>query len=309
MVSTESKAMKQALTSHTPYFISAIGTPLDAEEQLHREGLRAHLDDQAIGFVDGILIAGTMGLMQLLSDTTYYQLINQSLEIWSPKGELLVGVGDCSFIRTRDRIRLVNEFKVDGTVVLAPYFIKFSQQELIDYYTALADESQAPLYLYDLPQRTGTTILADTVRTLAEHPNIRGIKCSGDVAQACLLAESTAGQNFRVIIAQPLLSDVLLRSGHFEHLDGAFSIFPTWVGQMKHASEGNQWQYAAELSQKMSSLIDVLQRYGVFQGMTGILNSRGIPGNFAPRPHSALSSDKLRELLSEPAVASLLKLQ
>lgn len=304
----EDKSMTQSTLQERPYFISAVGTPLDAVEGLHREGLRAHLEDQARGSVDGILVAGTMGLLQLLSDSTYLELIKASVACWSSKGETLVGVGDCSFVRTRDRIRMVNEFKVDGTVALAPYFMKFSQEELIDYYTALADESRAPVYLYDLPQRTGTTLGADTVRKLAGHPNIRGIKCSGDVAQARLLADELMGPDFRVILAQPLISDVLLQAGYREHLDGAFGIFPSWVRQMKEAASQERWHAAAVLSQKMSALIGVLQRYGVFQGMTGILNARGIPGNFAPRPHRALTSDELQRLRSEPAIAELLEL-
>ncbi|MBX3427140.1 MAG: dihydrodipicolinate synthase family protein [Pirellulales bacterium] len=288
-----------------PCFISAIGTPLDDGEELHREGLRAHLEDQARGQVDGILAAGTMGLLQLLSDAVYRELIKECAEHWALHGPTLAGVGDCSFTRTRDRIRVANEFKIDGVVVLAPYFIKFSQEELIDYYRALADESRTPLYLYDLPQRTGTTLTLDTVRTLAVHPNIRGIKCSGDVAQARLLADELAGPAFRVILAQPLLVDALLRSGHAEHLDGAFSIFPNWVRLMKQAAKDHAWNRGQELSRAMAALVGVLQRYGVFQAMTGILNARGIPGNFAPRPYRRLSEADLSSLHAEAAVVAL----
>jgi hypothetical protein len=58
-----------------PYLISAIGTPLEDDECLHGEGLRAHLEQQRAANIDGILVAGTMGLLQMLRDQTYQQLV------------------------------------------------------------------------------------------------------------------------------------------------------------------------------------------------------------------------------------------
>ena len=165
-----------------PYLISAIGTPVTENDDLHIDGLAAHLAAQANALINGILVAGSMGLMQLLADGTYRELIARSVEQWRGRGELLVGVGDTSFARTRDRIRLVNDYPVDGTVVLSPYFVNFSQSELIEYFQALAAESKAPLFLYDLPQRTRTSLSVETILRLSETPNIAGIKCSGDTS-------------------------------------------------------------------------------------------------------------------------------
>ena len=69
---------------------------------------------------------------------------------------------------------------VDGVVVLAPYFYQLGQVDLIAYYRGLADQCRKPLYMYDLPQRTRTNLELETVLQLAEHANIRGIKCSGE---------------------------------------------------------------------------------------------------------------------------------
>jgi dihydrodipicolinate synthase/N-acetylneuraminate lyase len=262
------------------YFISALGTPLDGDENLHHEGLRLHLDDQHSNGIDGVLVGGTMGMMQLLRDQTYRDLIKESCALWSGRGEMFVGVGDAGFARTRDRLRLVNEFPVDVTVVLAPYFMKFSQERLIEYYRALADESRSPLYLYDLPQSTGTVLSVDTVVTLSRHPNIRGIKCSGDIAQVRVLMDA-APADFRVIVAQPLITDVLLHHGIGEHLDGVFAMFPTWVKRMKEAVAADSWVDAAATSRWMGRVMPRIQQYGVMSAMTTLLNARGIPGNFA----------------------------
>src|SRR5215216_4814407 len=112
-----------------PYICSAIGTPLDEDDGLCADGLRRHLDEQAAAGISGVLVGGTMGTMPLLTNRTYGQLVQKAVEYWSGKGELLVGVGDLSFARTRERIRLVNELPIDGAVILSPFFLPFSQAD------------------------------------------------------------------------------------------------------------------------------------------------------------------------------------
>jgi len=291
------------------FLCSAIGTPLTSEETLHHEGIVKHLEQQAAAGIDGILVGGTMGLMQLLKDDTYQDLVCQCVTHWKHHGEVLVGVGDTSFHRTRERLRFVNEFKVDGVVVLAPYFIQFSQQEMIEYYQALAAESRAPLYLYDLPQRTKVSLHAETVVELARHPNIAGIKCSGDVAEAVRLRELLSREGFRVIVAQPLLMDILLRGGVTQHLDGVFAILPRLVRSIADAEEqGNKTESEERLSLLRRFLLKICES-GVFPGMTVVLNHQGIPGNFAPCPFAQLTGNTVENLLKDPAVIEALELE
>ena len=94
--------------------ITAIGTPLDADETLHDEGLERQLADQASSGIERILVAGSMGVMQMLRDSTYRSLVSTASDRWRA-GELLVGVGDTGFARTRDRIELVTQYKIDGS--------------------------------------------------------------------------------------------------------------------------------------------------------------------------------------------------
>jgi 4-hydroxy-tetrahydrodipicolinate synthase len=285
-----------------PQLISAVGTPLTEEEGLHIEGLHKHLDEQSAAKMDGILVAGTMGLMQLLADKTYHDLVWHSAECWKGRGELLVGVGDASYARTVERIRLVNDIPVDGVVVLSPYFFTFSQAELLSYYQSLADASRAPLFLYDLPQRTRTSLEIDTVVALAKHPNIAGIKCSGDIDQTRRLIKALEGSTLRVVVAQPLLVDTLMREGIRAHLDGVFSIAPHCIRQIALAAELEQWTVARQITEVLSDLLTALQKYGIFPAMTAILNAHGIPGSFAPRPFAPLSDAMRHQLLEEPAV-------
>src|SRR5262245_29214816 len=118
----------------TAQIITAIGTPLDAQERLHCEGLELHLEDQWNAGVDGILAAGSIGLMQMLRDETYYQLVEFASRFSRSRGEVLVGVGDAGFSRTRDRIELACRWPIDGVVALPPYLFRFSQDQMVDYF-------------------------------------------------------------------------------------------------------------------------------------------------------------------------------
>ena len=283
--------------SDAPYFFSAVCTPTTDDDGLHHAGLEAHLTDQWDHGIQGILVAGTMGLMQLLTDDVYQQLCRRSLEFSKGRGEVFIGAGDASLARTLARVDFLNTLiGVDGVVVLTPYFISFTQSELIDYFTAVADRSKAPVYLYDLPQRTRSKIELATVRTLIKHPNIRGIKCSDDVVSTRLLIDAV-GRETRVVVAQPLLTDVLLRSGINEHLDGLFAIEPKVATAIGQAASRGDWNAATTEQAKLAKLASMLGRFGVFPAVTALLNARGIPGRFGPRPFRMLDEGQKAELL------------
>ncbi len=84
-------------------------------------------------------------------------------------------------ISTRETIRLgkqIARLGVDAVSVITPYFVPLKQDELIYHYQTVADALEVPLFLYNIPARTGNTLQPETVRKLASHPNIIGIKDS-----------------------------------------------------------------------------------------------------------------------------------
>jgi len=287
-------------------FVTAIGTPLTDDDALHHEGLEALLDDQEDGGIAAILVGGTMGVMQMLTDQVWRDLVDHSTTRGAGRFEIMVGAGDISFARTRDRIKYLNDCKgIDSVVVLSPYFLPLSQDELIDYYSALADESNNPLYLYDLPALTGLNLEIPTVCKLASHPNISGIKCSGDFSITRQLIDAVDDQ-FRVIVAQPTMLDFVLHHTAVEQLDGMFSIYPHWVTALGKAALAGNWDEAAEWQHKMNPVRQAMVEAGVWGGFTTIMNAKGIPGRFAPRPIRMLDEKSRLALLENAAITALL---
>lgn len=284
------------------HLISAICTPHTDEDSLHVDGLAAHLDDQWRHGIGGVLIAGSMGLMQLLDDATYRDLVREGVRLAQGRGEVLVGVGDTSFKRTLQRIQYVEQFDVDGVVVLSPFFFPLGQADLVHYFSSLADRSRKPLYLYDLPTTTRTNLELETVLTLSQHPNIRGIKCSGPwPATRRLMAH--VDDRFRVIPAQPEIVDMLVQCGVRSNLDGIFAVVPELTASIVEAAEQGDGKLAAARQSELTELLRlVCSRYPLFPACSALLNARGIPGNFFPAPMRPLEPALREQLLDESMI-------
>ena len=115
-------------------------------------------------------------------------------------------------------------------------------------FEALAVESNAPDLFLRFAAADRHLAGSETVLQLADHPNIAGIKCSGDLGQARRLIDVLKGSNFRVIVAQAPLIDVLLHAGIGEHVDGVYCIVPQLVRGIFNAAAQTDWELAAKRS-------------------------------------------------------------
>ncbi|NKJ47528.1 4-hydroxy-tetrahydrodipicolinate synthase [Burkholderia sp. SG-MS1] len=95
---------------------------------------------------------------------------------------VLVGVSGNHTASMRERIEQLNSLPIAGVLIAAPYYIRPSQAGIVGHFTALADASDKPVVLYDIPYRTGVRLELDTLLTLAAHPRIQAVKdCAGSL--------------------------------------------------------------------------------------------------------------------------------
>lgn len=157
--------------------LTAIVTPFDADGDLNLPGLTRQIARQ-LDAGNGIFCGGTNGEFFVLSEEEKLAVTRHCVETVSGRAPVVAHAGEIS---TRQTIRLgkqIASLGVDAVSVITPYFVPLKQDELITHYTAIADALSVPIYLYNIPARTGNTIEPDTARALAEHPNIIGIKDS-----------------------------------------------------------------------------------------------------------------------------------
>ncbi|WP_200551912.1 dihydrodipicolinate synthase family protein [Kosakonia sp. LAM2021] len=157
--------------------LTAIVTPFDADGEVNPQALKQQINRQ-LAAGNGIFCGGTNGEFFVLNEQEKVAVTATCVDEVAGRMPVVAHIGE---IATRDTIRLgkqIEKLGVDAVSVITPYFVPLKQDELIAHYTAVADALSVPIFLYNIPARTGNTIEPQTARTLAAHPNIIGIKDS-----------------------------------------------------------------------------------------------------------------------------------
>lgn len=148
--------------------------------------LVGHLREQG---VRGFVACGSTGEAAALDADEQLAVLDTALD--AAQGlPVIMGVSGYHLPKLRDWIRLLASRPLAGLLTPAPMYVRPAQAGLLDWFQTLADSSAAPLIVYDIPYRTGALISADTLLTLAAHPNIQAIKdCGGDVGKTLALID------------------------------------------------------------------------------------------------------------------------
>ncbi|EMF0927488.1 dihydrodipicolinate synthase family protein [Klebsiella aerogenes] len=157
--------------------LTAIVTPFTASGELNLTALRQQVERQ-LAAGNGIFCGGTNGEFFVLNEAEKIAIAETCVEAVAGRAPVVAHIGEVS---TRETIRLgqqVAKSGVDAVSVITPWFVPLKQDELVSHYTAIADALSVPVFLYNIPARTGNTIEPQTARQLAAHGNIIGIKDS-----------------------------------------------------------------------------------------------------------------------------------
>lgn len=165
------------MTTQIKGVLTAIVTPFDASGAVCPQRLRAQVRRQT-KYENGIFCNGTNGEFFVLTMEEKLLVTKTCVEEVAGKVPVVAHIGEISTATTIKLGKEVAAMGVDAVSVIAPYFVPLKQNELIYHYTAIADAVPVPVFLYNIPARTGNTIEPATAAKLARHPNIVGIKDS-----------------------------------------------------------------------------------------------------------------------------------
>ncbi|CAB3651868.1 4-hydroxy-tetrahydrodipicolinate synthase [Paraburkholderia phenoliruptrix] len=163
-----------------------------ADGAVDHAALRALVRRYADAGVAGIVALGTTGEPAALDDAEQDAVIATILEAAragrggtsEPSAPLPVvaGVPGNHTASMRERIQQLNALPIAGVLMAAPYYVRPSQAGIVSHFMTLADASEKPVVLYDIPYRTGVRLELDTLLTLAAHPRIQAVKdCAGSL--------------------------------------------------------------------------------------------------------------------------------
>ncbi|MCK1796498.1 4-hydroxy-tetrahydrodipicolinate synthase [Streptomyces sp. XM4193] len=164
---------------------AAMITPFTDSGALDEAGaarLATHLVDR--GGCDALVVNGTTGESPTTTDEEKLSLLRAVVRAVGDRATITAGVGSASTAHTVALARACEQAGADGLLVVTPYYSRPGREAVAHHLATVADATPLPVLLYDIPSRTGegTALSADTLRTLAEHPRVAGVKdCAHDL--------------------------------------------------------------------------------------------------------------------------------
>jgi len=249
---------------------------------------------------------GSNGEFRMLSDDESLEVISAAANSVTPDKCLIAGVGRESLYQTLKFIERVagKGLRPDYVSVLTPcYFANLMTDEaLIRYYTAIADESPYPVLLYCAPAFVNqVTISAEAVRALAEHPNIHGIKDTSPNMMPAYMDAVGGRDDFTVVSGSMSTMINCLDMGGHGGVVSAANYFPRECAEVVrlYAAEGRE--RAVEYYTTLQSLIKKTGARGSVAGVKCCMNLVGLRGGYPRAPvlpiHKEIENE-MREALS-----------
>ncbi|MGB3357120.1 MAG: 4-hydroxy-tetrahydrodipicolinate synthase [Mycobacterium sp.] len=180
------------VTARLGTLLTAMATPFKADGSLDTETaarLATHLVDAGC---DGLVVSGTTGESPTTTDDEKITLLRAVLDAVGDRARIVAGAGSYDTAHSVHLAKACAAEGAHGLLVVTPYYSRPPQSGLLAHFTAVADATDLPLLLYDIPPRSVVPIEWDTMRRLAEHPNIVAIKdAKGDLhGGAQIIAET-----------------------------------------------------------------------------------------------------------------------
>jgi 4-hydroxy-tetrahydrodipicolinate synthase len=169
---------------HRPFgaVLTAMVTPFDADGALDPTAGAALAEKLVDDGHDGIVVSGTTGESSTTSDAEKDTLLRAVLEAVGDRATILAGVGTNDTRHSVELARYAAKAGAHGLLVVTPYYNKPPTESLLAHFGAVADATQLPVMLYDIPGRTGVRIGTPALLRLAEHPRIVAVKdATGDL--------------------------------------------------------------------------------------------------------------------------------
>ncbi|HPR17098.1 MAG TPA: 4-hydroxy-tetrahydrodipicolinate synthase [Candidatus Cloacimonadota bacterium] len=232
----------------------ALVTPFKNNE-IDYNALEGLIDFHLQNGTDGILLCGTTGESPALAGDEKERMVNFALKKIAGKIPVMVGTGTNNLSHTIAATSRAREWGADTALVITPYYNKPTQQGLYLHFKAVAQNTDIPIMIYNVPGRTGVNITAETTLKLAhEFPNIVGIKeASGNLVQLSQIVKD-APENFAVLSGEDALNFPILCCGGSGVISVTANIVPHLVKQMTSQMEKGNTRKAQELHLQLLEL-------------------------------------------------------
>ena len=170
----------------------ALVTPMTTDGEVDWAATEKHLDYVISNGADGVVVTGTTGETSTLTDAEKLQLVKVGKSVSAGRAKIITGGGSNETAHAIQLYKASEAAGADGVMIVTPYYNKPTQAGVLTHFRMIADATDLPVILYDIPGRTGIPIQFETFLRAAKHPNIMAIKdAKGDFAQVSRVLNET----------------------------------------------------------------------------------------------------------------------
>jgi len=263
-----------------------VTTPFTPDGELALDALRFNLSKWTSSGVTGYVLLGSTGERVHLDDREYLQTIESARASVSGELAFIAGAGQQSMVGTIREIKNAARAGAEAVLVITPYFYRtaITQETLISYYTAVADEAPAPVLLYSMPPLTGIKIEPETVARLSEHPNIIGVKDSSNDVGGFRRTVELCPRDFAVMTGNGTVLLDALRAGATGAILAVGCVVPEVCVEIFRLFGAGEVERAETLQQQLTPLAAaVTTKYGI-GGLKAALDLAGYRGGAVRAP-------------------------
>ena len=266
-------------------------TPLTDNDTLDRPGLERLVEHMIGGGIHGLFILGTTGEAPSLSYALRYEVIERTCKLVNGRIPVLVGITDTSM---QESIRMAEHAAHCGAAAVVsapPYYFAPAQQELIEFYNDLADRLPLPLFLYNMPSHVKVMFEPATVRELAKHPNIVGLKDSSAnmVYFQSLIHLLKDDPGFSLLVGPEELAAESVMMGADGGVNGGANMFPKLYVDLYEAALDLDYERVRALQEQVMEISTTIYKVGKYgssylKGVKCVLSLLGVCDDWMAAP-------------------------
>ncbi|RDE71273.1 4-hydroxy-tetrahydrodipicolinate synthase [Aggregatibacter segnis] len=243
--------------SNHPLFqgsIVALVTPMDSHGEVDFENLKKLVEFHINAGTDAIVSVGTTGESATLSIDENVKAILKTVEFAAGRIPVIAGTGANATSEAITMTKLLNNSGISGCLSVVPYYNKPTQEGMYQHFKAIAECTDIPQILYNVPGRTGSDLQPETVGRLAKIKNIVGIKeATGDVSRVQKIKQ-LAGDDFIVLSGDDATSLEAMKLGAEGVISVTNNIAPAEMAKMCHLAREGKFEEAEKINQRLMPL-------------------------------------------------------
>jgi N-acetylneuraminate lyase len=277
-------------------YLAALPTPFEkGTDRINGEALLQLVERNLSSGLDGLYVGGSTGEAFLMSLSERRELFEKVAIANKNRGVLIAQVGDVNPQMSVELAQCAEKLGYDAISAVAPFYFKYSFEELFDHFKSLSEATNLPFIIYNFPDLVGVKWSTDQLRRLLEIDQIVGVKntCSDLYAFERLRRAAPSSKLFYGF-DETLMSGLQL--GADGGIGSTYNIQAQNVKSLAKAFKAGDIAAARSVQTKMNQIIDVLIEVGVTPGIKYLLELEGIEMGACRRPFRPLTDKNKRKL-------------